>query len=165
MKPQLDCVFCKIVKNEIKAWKIWESPTHLAFLSIYPNMKGVTVVIPKSHKPSYAFDLDDQQLSKLIIAAKKVSKILDARLEGVGRTGLVLEGFGIDHVHAKLYPLPNTAHLTNKWQPVHSNHKEYFDEYPGYICSNDYLRASDEELEKIAKLLTEEKSTDETPIQ
>lgn len=153
MASSSDCIFCKIVRKEVKSWNIWESSTHLAFLSIFPNMKGVTVVIPKEHKLSYAFNLEDHELAELIITSKKVAHLLDGKLEGVGRTALVLEGFGVDHVHTKLYPLPNTAHLDSQWQPVKSDHKVYFDSYPGYICSNDYLKASDKELDKLVELI------------
>jgi len=155
MEKEDHCIFCKIVKKETKSWVIWESEAHLAFLSIYPNMKGVTVVIPKDHKPSYAFNLENKDLSELIISAKTVSKILDEKLEGVGRTALVLEGFGVDHVHAKLYPLPKTSHLVDKWQPVESDHKVYFDSYPGYVSSNDYFKAKDDELEALYLKLKE----------
>jgi len=149
MLEESSCIFCQIVKKEVKSWTIWESETHLAFLSIYPNMKGVTVVIPKKHRSSYAFDLDDKELFDLIISAKVVSKILDGKLEGVGQTALVLEGFGVNHVHAKLYPLPKTSHLADKWEAVESNHKVYFDSYPGYVSSNDYFKADDKDLEEV----------------
>ena len=160
MSHQRECIFCQIVNKETKSWVIWESPKHIAFLSIYPNMRGVTVVIPKVHKASYAFNLEDHELSELILAAKEVAKILDSRLEGIGRTALVLEGFGIDHVHVKLYPLPNTSHLASNWQPIRSKNKQYFDQYLGYVCSNDSHRASDEELDELTKLLSE-KNPDE----
>lgn len=158
MTHKSDCVFCQIVGKQTKAWVIWESPTHMAFLSIYPNMKGVTVVIPKAHKSSYAFDLEDKKLAELILAAKEVAKILDSKLEGVGRTALILEGFGVDHVHAKLYPLPNTAHLVGNWQPIKSNQKQYFNDYLGYVCSNDSYQATEEELEQVTKLILEKDS-------
>jgi diadenosine tetraphosphate (Ap4A) HIT family hydrolase len=148
-----DCIFCKIVRDEAQSWKVWESDKHLAFLSIYPNMKGVTIVIPKEHRPSYAFALEDKELADLIIASKKVAQVLDAKLKGVGRTALVFEGFGVDHVHAKLYPLPNTAHLVKKWEPVKSDHKIYFDKYKGYVCSNDYLRTSDADLDELIRII------------
>jgi len=158
MVHKSDCIFCQIVRKEAKSWVIWESSKHMAFLSIYPNMRGVTVVIPKTHKASYAFDLEDQELAELILAAKLVAKILDNKLEGVGRTALVLEGFGVDHVHVKLYPLPNTAHLAANWQPIKSNNRQYFDQYLGYISSNDSNRTSDEELDQLFKVLSEKKS-------
>ncbi|WP_197734991.1 HIT family protein [Photobacterium damselae] len=42
------CVFCEIVKGKLPCHKVWEDDKHLAFLSIYPNTKGFTVVILKS---------------------------------------------------------------------------------------------------------------------
>ena len=115
-----DCIFCKMVAGTEPCHKIWEDQNFLAFLSIFPNTKGFTVVIPKKHYPSYAFDLPDDVLIDLIIASKTVGKLLDLKLENVGRTALILEGMGVNHVHTKLFPLHNTAKLT-KWKPVISH--------------------------------------------
>ena len=46
-----------------------------------------------------------------ILPAKAVAKRLDAALADVDRTAMVLEGFGADHVHAKLFPLHGSADL------------------------------------------------------
>ncbi len=46
---QADCVFCKIIQNEIPAIKIYEDETTLAFLDIRPVNKGHVLVIPKDH--------------------------------------------------------------------------------------------------------------------
>jgi diadenosine tetraphosphate (Ap4A) HIT family hydrolase len=149
-----DCIFCKIVNGEAPSYKIWESESHLAFLSIFPNTEGVTVVIPKTHYPSYIFDLPDGALIELILAAKKVAKLLDAKLDDVGRTAMVFEGFGVDHVHAKLFPMHGTKMAG--WKPIESNNvKKYFEQYEGYISSHDYKRADDAALEKLAKKVRE----------
>ncbi len=113
------CIFCKIVAGEAPCHKIWEDEKHLAFLSIFPNTEGAAVVVTKVHYPSYAFDRPDDVLAGRIIAAKKAAKLLDARLADVGRTALVLEGFGIDHAHAKLFPMHGTK--MPKWKPLNSN--------------------------------------------
>ncbi|PIU24059.1 diadenosine tetraphosphate hydrolase [Candidatus Berkelbacteria bacterium CG08_land_8_20_14_0_20_39_8] len=144
-----DCIFCKIVAGEISAHKIWEDENHLAFLGIFPNTEGMTVVVTKRHYPSYAFDSLDNILSNLIIAAKKVAKLLDLKLDDVGRTALVLEGFGVDHLHAKLFPMHGTK--MKKWKPIHSNINTYFKKYSGYISSHDSKKADDKSLEKLAK--------------
>ncbi len=44
-----DCIFCKIVKGEIPAERIYEDAHFLAFLDIHPQAPGHTQVIPKSH--------------------------------------------------------------------------------------------------------------------
>lgn len=149
-----DCLFCKIVRGEIPCHKIWEDDKHLAFLSIFPNTEGFSVVIPKDHYSSYAFDLPDEVLSNLVIAAKKVGKLLDRKLEDVGRTGMIFEGFGVDHIHAKLFPMHGTAGL-KEWKEIKSNVDKYFKQYEGYISSHDYKRADDEILAKIAKKIRE----------
>lgn len=148
-----DCIFCKIVQNIEPCYKIWEDKDFLAFLSIFPNTKGFTVIITKRHYPSYCFDLSDDVLSGLIIASKKVGKLLDLKLEDVGRTGLILEGMGVDHAHAKLVPMHGTAKL-KKWKPIISHVDKYFEHYEGYISSHDFVRANDKDLEKLAKHIT-----------
>ncbi|MES2315654.1 MAG: HIT family protein [Patescibacteria group bacterium] len=148
-----DCVFCKMVRGEAPCHKIWEDEEHLAFLSIFPNTEGFSVVITKQHYPSYAFALPDEVLEQLIIATKKVAKVLDKGLEDVGRTGMIFEGFGVDHVHSKLFPMHGTKDM--EWKPMNSNIGKYFEKYEGYISSHDYKRADDENLKKIAEKITQ----------
>lgn len=145
-----DCIFCKIVKGVIPCNKIWEDDKHLAFLSIFPNTEAFSVVVTKKHYPSYAFDLPDNILTDLILASKKVAKLLDTKLEDVWRTGLIFEGFGVDHVHSKLFPMHGTANMT-EWKQLKSNVDKYFEHYEGYISSHDYKRADDEKLARLAK--------------
>lgn len=66
MKSEKDCVFCKIVAGEVPSHMVWEDETHCAFLSIYPNTEGVTVVIPKEHHPSYVFEAPETVANDLI---------------------------------------------------------------------------------------------------
>lgn len=150
-----NCIFCKIVKGESPSHKVWEDEKHLAFLSIFPNTEGTTVIIPKAHYSSYAFDSSDNVLSELVIATKKVAKLLDSKLKDVGRTAMVFEGYGVDHIHSKLFPMHGTKDL-GEWKPIESSVEKYFEKYEGYISSHDYKRADDSELAGLAKILREE---------
>ena len=143
-----DCIFCKIINGSSPAHKIWEDDKHIAFLSIFPNTSGFTVLATKKHLPSYFADNDDQILTDFIIAAKKVSKLIDAGFEDVGRTGLIAEGFGVDHLHLKLFPMHGTKN--NEWQQHNSHVDKIFNKYEGYISSHNGPRADDEELSEIA---------------
>jgi len=145
-----DCIFCKIVKGEIPSHKIFEDEEHLAFLSIFPNTEGFSVLIPKKHYSSYFADMPPEKLCKLICAAQKVAKLLDKKLEDVGRTGLVFEGWGVDHIHAKLIPMHGTANM-KKWRAISTRVDKYFDKYEGYLSSHDHSRADDEKLARLAK--------------
>lgn len=153
-KENQKCIFCKIVNGESSHHKIWENKKYLAFLSIFPNTEGVAVVIPKKHYSSYAFGLPDKVLSELIIATKEVAKLLDYKLKDVGRTAMVFEGYGVDHVHAKLFPMHGTAEM-KKWRRIESNINKYFKKYEGYISSHDYKRANDKKLAKLAEKIKE----------
>lgn len=44
-----NCIFCKIVRGEIPAHKVYEDDNFLAFLDINPQSPGHTQVIPKKH--------------------------------------------------------------------------------------------------------------------
>lgn len=145
------CIFCDIAARKAPAHIIWEDEEHVAFLSIFPNTEGFTVVIPKTHYKSYAFDQEDKVLADLVLASKKVANLLDSKLEDVGRTGMIFEGFGVDHFHAKLFPMHGTK--ADKWEARKSNIDKYFDKYEGYISSHDYKRADDAKLADLAKKL------------
>ncbi|HIF9178376.1 TPA: HIT family protein [Photobacterium damselae] len=143
------CVFCEIVKGKLPCHKVWEDDKHLAFLSIYPNTKGFTVVIPKKHYSSYAFAQSDEVLCDLIVATKKVALLLDKSFDGVARTGMFFEGYGVDHLHSKLSPMHGTGN-NSEFQLIEANIDKFYDNYEGYLSSHDWHRADDSELAQIA---------------
>ena len=145
------CIFCKIIKNEMPCHLVDENEDFMDFLTIFPNTLGATVVIPKKHYPSYAFDLEDDVLTGLMLYTKQIAKKLDHFFEDVGRTAMVFEGFGVDHIHAKLFPMHGTKQMHENWKQVSSNVDKYFDQYEGYISSHDFKRADDGELSKLAE--------------
>lgn len=151
-----NCIFCKIVADESPAHRIWEDDSHLAFLSIFPNTEGVSVVITKAHHPSYIADLPDSISNALLTAAKTVAKKIDAAYEDVDRTGIVFEGFGVNHIHAKLFPLHGTA--SDEWEQRSSEVSKYFENYEGHISSHDYKREDDAKLTEIAERIRNAKS-------
>lgn len=150
-----DCIFCKIGARELPSHIVFEDEEHLAFLSIFPNTKGVTVVIPKAHHDSYFAAVPETVTSSLVKVAQIVAKKIDAAFPDVGRTGLVFEGFGVSHLHAKLFPLHNTAGV--EWHQRASAVEKYFDQYEGYLSSHDGLRADDSELAETARQISEAK--------
>lgn len=148
------CVFCEIAAGKLPHHTVAENKDFMAILGIFPNTKGMTVVFPKKHYGSYVFDLDDEVLKNLMLFARKVAKQIDNKMPTVMRTGMVIEGFGVDHAHIKLFPMHGKK--TKGWQPIESSKDEYYEQYPGYISSHDSKRADDKELAKLAKELREE---------
>lgn len=141
-----DCIFCKIVKGDIPSVKIWEDDDFISILDAFPNTKGATLVIAKEHLDSYVVDLPDDIYSKLFLAGKKVSKILEKGL-GVKRIGIVAEGIGVNHVHLKLYPMHG---LTQKFGDTFENEPQFFETYPGYLMSKSGEQWDMEKLNEVA---------------
>lgn len=149
MKTDPECIFCKIVAGTAPSHQVWENDAHLAFLSIFPNTEGVTVVITKEHHPSYIADLPNEVSNGILNAAKIVAKKIDTAYDDVDRCGFVFEGFGVNHIHAKLFPLHGTR--SEDWKEHKSNVDKYFEYYEGHISSHDHDRADDAALAKIAE--------------
>jgi histidine triad (HIT) family protein len=151
-----NCIFCKIINGKEPCHKIWENEEFLAFLSIFPNTEGFAIVTTKKHYPSYACNLPDDILTKLILATKTVALLIDKAFDDVGRTGIMFEGFGVDHVHAKLFPMHGTKDTVKQWEPLTAHVDKYFKKYEGYLSSHDYIRANDKELEKTARKIRQQ---------
>ncbi len=99
-----DCIFCKIANGEVPCAKLYEDPKVLVFLDAFPSVEGQSLVISKKHYSSYFAKLPDSVFSELLLVAKKVAKHVDSVYKNT-RTCLIIEGFQVDHVHIKLYPV------------------------------------------------------------
>lgn len=117
----MDCIFCKIVKGEIKAKIVMDAKNSVAFLDAFPLAAGHTLVIPKKHyekiqeiSPGDTADLFDV-VHKVI---SKVDRITGATLVAVHNGKAA--GQEIPHVHVHLIPrTPN-----DNAGPVHSMFKD-----------------------------------------
>jgi len=141
------CIFCKIAKGEIPSAKVWEDKKCMAILDLNPNTKGMTLVLPKKHHDSYAFDMPQEDYASLMNASKKVAKLLEKSL-GVHRIAMVMEGMGINHAHIKLYPMYG---LEGKFKETWASEKKLFEKYEGYISTQLGPQADIEELKKLAE--------------
>lgn len=147
-----DCIFCKIVSGEIPSFKVYEDEDYYAFLDIYPNTRGMTLVIPKKHHDSYIFKMKNKDYSELLLISKKVGTLLEKALH-VKRVALVVEGMGVNHVHVKLYPMYG---LEKEFEETWAKDRIFFDKYQGYISTQMGERASDEDLKDLSELLVKE---------
>ncbi|EFV95066.1 hypothetical protein HMPREF0551_1207 [Lautropia mirabilis ATCC 51599] len=84
-------------------------------------------------------------------AARKVAGMLDQRLEGVGRTGVIFEGYGVDHLHAKLFPMHGTGDGSSFRRIESKGMDRFFERYEGYLSSHDAMRADDDALSAMAR--------------
>jgi len=107
------CIFCKIIKNEIPADKVYEDDKILTFLDINPVTPGHTLVIPKEHYPMMT-DTPDELLSYIFTKCKKLMKTLEITFEA---DFVVVSVVGIDvpHFHVHLIPRKYNDDLVNFW--------------------------------------------------
>ncbi len=145
-----DCLFCKIVTGAIPCWKVFETESHLAFLTPFPNTPGFTVLIPKAHLPSAILSLPHEDYLALMSAAKAVAGVLE-RAFHCKRIGLVAEGMGVDHAHVKLIPMHGIP--DGPWKPLISEEPHFTEIYEGYLTTHDGPRMPDAELTRIQNLI------------
>jgi histidine triad (HIT) family protein len=96
-------IFTRIINGEIPCYKIAEDERYFAFLDINPLKKGHTLVVPKQ-ETDYMFDLDDDQLTGLIVFAKKVAAAIKASIP-CNRIGIAVLGLEVPHAHIHLVPM------------------------------------------------------------
>ena len=81
-----ECLYCKIINNEIPSYKVYEDDLVLAFLDIHPMSKGHTLVIPRKHAKDI-FDIEEKCLERIISVAKKIAEKMK---DGLGADGVNL---------------------------------------------------------------------------
>lgn len=96
-------VFSKIIKGEIPCYKIAEDDRYFAFLDINPLKAGHTLVVPKQ-ETDYIFDLDDEQLTGLIIFSKRIAAAIRSAFP-CNRIGIAVLGLEVPHAHIHLVPM------------------------------------------------------------
>ena len=99
----MSSVFTKIINREIPAYIIAEDEKYIAFLDVSPLQKGHTLVIPK-HETDFIFDVDDDELSGLILFSKAVAKKINSAFD-CNRVGMTVIGLEVPHAHIHLIPI------------------------------------------------------------
>lgn len=95
--------------GDIPCHKIAEDDTYLAFLDVFPLVKGHTLVIPKQ-EIDYIFDLSDDLLSGLHVFSKKVAHGIQAAVP-CERIGMTVIGLEVPHAHVHLMPINGVADM------------------------------------------------------
>ncbi|HPK09538.1 MAG TPA: HIT family protein [Saprospiraceae bacterium] len=96
-------IFTRIINGEIPCYKVAENEDFIAFLDINPLREGHTLVVPKE-EVDYIFDLEDNQLERMIVFSKKVAKAIESIIP-CSRIGVSVIGLEVPHTHVHLIPL------------------------------------------------------------
>lgn len=68
-----DCIFCKIIKNEIPSRKVYEDEEVVAFLDLTQVTKGHTLVVPKKHVADI-YEYDEELATRTFSRIPKIAK-------------------------------------------------------------------------------------------
>jgi histidine triad (HIT) family protein len=101
-----DCIFCKIIKNQIPCEIIYEDDKVLGFKDISPQAPVHVVIIPKEHVDDLN-DLSEEQaevVGHIFIVAKKIAKKLSVSESGYRVVTNCGEAAGqsVQHIHFHL---------------------------------------------------------------
>jgi histidine triad (HIT) family protein len=99
----MSTIFSRIVSKEISCFSVHENDEFLAFLDVYPLVKGHTLVIPKI-EVDYIFDLDDELLQRMMVFSKDVARKLKNTFQ-CKKIGVSVVGLEVPHAHIHLIPI------------------------------------------------------------
>lgn len=103
----MDCLFCKIIKGSIQAYKIFEDNETIVILDAHPRAPGHAMVLSKAHAENI-FDLPDEKIGAVFGVVKTIAKRIKDVLKCDGLTIGInhgrVSGQMVDHLHIHLIP-------------------------------------------------------------
>ena len=126
-----DCIFCKIIKEDVPSKTVFEDDVVKIFLDVNPNTEGHMLVVPKKHITDF-IEMDDETLTHIHHVIKDMKELIYDKLGAIGLK--IVNNYGceqlVKHYHVHLIPV----------------YKEGTFEYP-YVSSDNL----DEILDKLTK--------------
>jgi diadenosine tetraphosphate (Ap4A) HIT family hydrolase len=133
-------LFAKIIRGELEQWRLWESDSHVAFLTPFGNTYGKTVLVPRKHLDSDILSLPDDDYGDLAGAVWEMMEIIiGSRLE-VDRVGLIFEGMEVNWAHAKLIPICGDDGRQPSEQPFTEKYIGSVSSQPGPVANVEDLK-------------------------
>lgn len=101
-------IFAKILRGEMAAARVFEDEHVYAFMDVFPQSKGHTLVIPKHSTARNLLEEEPERLANLILGVQRVTKAVRAALNP---DGIVVTQFNgapagqtIYHLHVHIIP-------------------------------------------------------------
>ena len=107
MSSDPDCIFCKILRGEIGATKIFEDEEVLVFMDAMPQSPGHCLVIPKHHAANI-HEISPDEAAVLIRATHRLAQAVNTALQpdgiGVYQFNGSAAGQTVFHIHFHIIP-------------------------------------------------------------
>ncbi len=101
-----DCIFCKIVNDEIPNVKLYEDENFIAILDKFPTAKGHILVMPKKHEENI-FEASELTVSLILPVIQKICLALKkmgfSEINIIQNNGEVA-GQTVMHLHFHIIP-------------------------------------------------------------
>jgi len=103
-----DNIFAQILAGKADCYKLYEDEDCLAFLDLFPQSLGHTLVIPKHARVRNILDVDGETLGKLMRVVQKLSQVLVEELQADGLQIMQFNGAPagqtVFHLHVHIIP-------------------------------------------------------------
>lgn len=106
-------IFAKILRGEMPAARVFEDEHVFAFMDVFPQSTGHTLVIPKHSTARNLLEEEPQVLSELILGVQRVARAVRAALKP---DGLVITQFNGAPAGQTVYHLH--FHIIPRWEGV-----------------------------------------------
>ena len=106
-------IFAKILRGEAPAARVFEDEHVYAFMDVFPQSRGHTLVIPKHSRARNLLDEEPGVLSELILGVQRVARAVRAALNP---DGLVITQFNGSTAGQTVYHLH--FHIIPRWEGV-----------------------------------------------
>ena len=108
-------IFAKILRGEMPAASVYEDEDVLAFMDVFPQSRGHTLVVPKQSSARNLLEEDPERLAAL---AKGVQRVARAVREALKPDGITINQFNgsaagqtVFHLHVHIIPRWENAPL------------------------------------------------------
>ena len=106
-------IFAKILRGEAPAAKVFEDGEILAFMDVFPQSKGHTLVIPKHSTARNLLEVEPQVLAPLMLGVQRITRAVRAALNP---DGIVVTQFNGAPAGQTIYHLH--FHIIPRWEGV-----------------------------------------------
>lgn len=101
-------IFAQIIRGEAPCYKLYEDDDVLAFLDLFPQSYGHTLVIPKRAAARNILDIDADELCKLMRVTQRLTRVLVDELQPEGVQVAQFNGSPagqtVFHIHMHIVP-------------------------------------------------------------
>lgn len=101
-------IFAKIIRGEAPCYKLYEDDEVLAFLDVFPQSFGHSLVIPKQAQARNILEIDSASLAKVMAVVQRLARALVDELQPAGVQVAQFNGAPagqtVFHIHMHVIP-------------------------------------------------------------